>query len=83
MSRTNREPFKWIKWLEGFAERIKRDGVKLPPPLHKKTSSNTGWANDGIWTMKGKRWFKKRRNKDDRLERKKDLEKEIQDTEES
>jgi hypothetical protein len=80
MSRTKREPFKWIKWLEGFGERVKRDGVKLPPPLHHKTETNRGWANDGIWTRIGKRWFKKRRNKDDRLERKKDLEKELEDT---
>jgi len=74
MSRTNREPFKWIKWIEGFADRVKRDGVKREPAAHRKTTSNTGWVTDGIWTQNGKKWFKKRRNKDDRLERKKDLE---------
>jgi hypothetical protein len=80
MSRTKREPFKWIKWLDGFADRIKRDGVKREPAAHQKTTSNTGWVTDGIWTATGKRWFKKRRNKDDRLERKKDLEKELEET---
>ncbi len=48
MSRTKREPFKWIKWLEGFEERIKRDGVKREPAAHQKTISNTGWVTDGI-----------------------------------
>jgi len=45
-------------------------------PIHKKTESNRGWPTDGIWTQNGKKWFKKRRNKDDRIELKKDLEKE-------
>lgn len=79
MSRTKREPFKWIKWLEGFGEMIKRDGVPRQPAIHRKTSSNRGWVNDGIRTAKGKKWFKKRRTKDDRMEQKKDLEKEIED----
>jgi hypothetical protein len=83
MSRTKREPFDWIEWLDGFADRIKRDGVKRQPPLHKRTTSNTGWASDGIWTKEGKRKFKRRRNKDDRLERKKDLEEIVKDGEES
>lgn len=79
MSRTKREAFKWIKWLDGFEEKVKRDGCNREPAAHKKTTSNTGWVTDGIWTATGKRWFKKRRNKDDRLERKKDLEKELKD----
>lgn len=81
MSRTNREPFKWIKWLDGFEEKVKRDGCKMQPPAHRKTTSNTGWVTDGIWTAKGKKWFKKRRNKDDRLEQKRDLEKQTKEEE--
>jgi len=55
-------------------------GGKREPAAHRKTTSNTGWVTDGIWTATGKKWFKKRRNKDDRLEKKKELEEEIKET---
>jgi len=70
MSRTNREPFDWIKWLDGFDQRIKRDGVKREAPTHKKTASNMGYPSEGYRKRNAKKKFKHRRNKDDRLERK-------------
>jgi hypothetical protein len=83
MSRTKREPFKWIEWLEGFEEKVKRDGVKREPPTHRRTASNRGWVTDGIWTAKGKRWFKRRRNKDDRLEMDRMMEKDVKEVEDT
>lgn len=36
----------------------------------KSTKSNLGWAYEGIWNAKGKRWAKAKRNRKDRRDRK-------------
>jgi hypothetical protein len=81
MSRTNRNYETWVKWLDGFEEVLKRDGCRRQPPAHRKTESNAGWVTDGIWTAKGKKWFKHRRTKDDRLAEKDDLKERVKDLE--
>jgi hypothetical protein len=81
MSRTKRESFDWIEWLNGFEKEVGRDGNYQEPASHKKTETNQGYANEGIWKRKAKKRFKKLRNRDDRKALNKETKTQIKDME--
>lgn len=83
MSRTRREKFEWIHWLDDFDKIVCRDGNYHEPPTHKKTETNRGYPSEGIWKRKSKKRFKKLRNRDDRRKLNQEDKKIIKDMEDS